>query len=331
MKMNINNIQGAIFMGYMVDKMRNMSFRQYSFEKKLRDIEAEMSGRNRSFLPEITDVNGVVSEERIDSFIAANVDRIEEYGTANNMWRENGFRSVTSEHMPDVLREYLSDFMYLAIKVILTEDYLGDEELVELPVATFEQIYMMAEELGSGEMRYGDVFTEFYCGGVQRANLLAYCDSLYELLSGERIKSLITDEMLDRANKLYEKDVERINGSYQEIEDLPEEIREEMEDWSESVTGEEMPELIGICDVQNPDVFCTKYRRFREIYFSDELPQDIDLANVVKRMLNIYLCSINASSYGFEDTFSDSYIYMKRAQRMVSYAAKKHAEGGADD
>lgn len=34
---------------------------------------------------------------------------------------------------------------------------------------------------------------------------------------------------------------------------------------------------------------------------------------------------------GFEDTFSDSYIYMKRAQRMVSYAAKKHAEGGADD
>ena len=46
MKMNINNIQGAIFMGYMVDKMRNMSFRQYSFEKKLRDIEAEMSGRN---------------------------------------------------------------------------------------------------------------------------------------------------------------------------------------------------------------------------------------------------------------------------------------------
>ena len=167
--------------------------------------------------------------------------------------------------------------------------------------------------------------------GVQRANLLAYCDSLYELLSGERIKSLITDEMLDRANKLYEKDVERINGSYQEIEDLPEEIREEMEDWSESVTGEEMPELIGICDVQNPDVFCTKYRRFREIYFSDELPQDIDLANVVKRMLNIYLCSINASSYGFEDTFSDSYIYMKRAQRMVSYAAKKHAEGGADD
>ena len=52
-------------MGYMVDKMRNMSFRQYSFEKKLRDIEAEMSGRNRSFLPEITDVNGVVSEERM--------------------------------------------------------------------------------------------------------------------------------------------------------------------------------------------------------------------------------------------------------------------------
>ena len=49
------------------------------------------------------------------------------------------------------------------------------------------------------------------------------------------------------------------------------------------------------------------------MYFSDELPQDIDLANVVKRMLNIYLCSINASSYGFEDTFSDSYIYMKRA------------------
>ena len=96
MKMNINNIQGAIFMGYMVDKMRNMSFRQYSFEKKLRDIEAEMSGRNRSFLPEITDVNGVVSEERIDSFIAANVDRIEEYGTANNMWRENGFRSLLS-------------------------------------------------------------------------------------------------------------------------------------------------------------------------------------------------------------------------------------------
>ena len=49
MKMNINNIQGAIFMGYMVDKMRNMSFRQYSFEKKLRDIEAEMSGRNIVF------------------------------------------------------------------------------------------------------------------------------------------------------------------------------------------------------------------------------------------------------------------------------------------
>ena len=318
-------------MGVMIDKMRNLSFRQYSFEKKLRDIEAEMSGRNRSFLPEITDINGEYSEELIDIFITACIDCIEEYGTANNMWRGNGFRSVTSEHMPDVLREYLSDFIYLAIKAILTEDYLESEELVERPVTTFEQIYLMAEELGSGEMRFDDVFTEFYCGGVQRANLLAYCDPLYELLSGEKIKSLITSELLDRANKLYEKDVERINDSYQEMDDLPEELRTELEEWSSSVTGEEGPGIMGLCDFHNPDLFCKKYRRFREIYFSDELPRDIDLADIVKRMLNIYLCSINASSYGFEDTFSDSYIYMKRAQRMVSYAAKKHAEGGAED
>lgn len=318
-------------MGVMIDKMRNLSFRQYSFEKKLRDIEAEMSGRNRSFLPEITDINGEYSEELIDIFITACIDCIEEYGTANNMWRGNGFRSVTSEHMPDVLREYLSDFIYLAIKAILTEDYLGSEELVERPVTTFEQIYLMAEELGSGEMRFDDVFTEFYCGGVQRANLLAYCDPLYELLSGEKIKSLITSELLDRANKLYEKDVERINDSYEEMDDLPEELRTELEEWSSSVTGEDGPGIMGLCDFQNPDLFCKKYRRFREIYFSDELPQDIDLADIVKRMLNVYLCSINESLYGFEDTFSDSYIYMKRAQRMISCTTERHAEGGADN
>ena len=61
-------------MGVMIDKMRNLSFRQYSFEKKLRDIEAEMSGRNRSFLPEITDINGEYSEELIDIFITACID-----------------------------------------------------------------------------------------------------------------------------------------------------------------------------------------------------------------------------------------------------------------
>ena len=78
-------------------------------------------------------------------------------------------------------------------------------------------------------------------------------------------------------------------------------------------------------------MFCTEYRRFRKEYFSDELPYDLDFADIVKTMLNVYLCSKKASSYGSEDTFSDSYIYMKRAQRLVRSAAQLHVEGGVDD
>ena len=48
-------------------------------------------------------------------------------------------------------------------------------------------------------------------------------------------------------------------------------------------------------------------------------------------MLNVYLCSKKVSSYRSEDTFSDSYIYMKRAQCLVRSAAQLHVEGGVDD
>lgn len=207
----------------------------------------------------------------------------------------------------------------------------------------------MAKELGSGDMRYDDVFTEYYCGGVQRANLLAYCDPLYEILSGKSIKRLITDEMLDHANKLYEKDAYRIDGTYQEIDDLPEELKadlEEWRDWEDSADDEELSEVMGAGDGTSSDsseyddirnsfesaqLFCTEYRRFREEYFSDELPYDLDFADIVKTMLNVYLCSKKVSSYRSEDTFSDSYIYMKRAQRLVRSAAQLHVEGGVDD
>ncbi len=333
-------------MGMMVGRLRNLNYRQHSFEKKLYDLEMTMSGRSNSILPDIVDSEGKCSEERIMRFIEDNISRLDEYGRANSLWREEGYRTVLSPHMPQILRTCLENFLYCAVKVILTNEDFGRNTLVTRPVSTFEQIYQMAAGLEWGEMRFDDIFSEYYSGDIVKFNLLAYCDPIYELLTGKKIKEIITDEMLDRANKLYEKDVERLNAPEFNIDDLPDDERAILEEeaaWIDSASGDELVDVLGQSVIslgdfpeyrevkerfEHPEIFCEKYERFRTIYFSDELPADLDFALVVKRMLNIYLCSNNKSLYKFEDAYSDSYIYMKRAHRMVRLVAGQRIEWG---
>ena len=328
-----------------VDKLRNMDSRQHGLERKLYDIEVTVSGRCNSILPDITDLSGRWSEAGIQRFVDENINVLDDYGRANNLWRADGCRAVIADRMPDVLRKYMDAFLYCAVTAILIDAKCECNTSDTSLVSTFEQIYQMAAGLERGEMRYDDVFAEKYSGERMRNNLLTYCDPLYESFTGRSIKELITDEMSERADRLYSSDAQRINGFSADINDLPEDEREmvsEELDWLDSASQDELSDVLGqsvtaaeemdecLDDSESftdPKCFCNKYKEFREIYFSDEIPCDLDFAAVVKRMLNVYLCSKGRSSYGGEDTYSDSYIYVKRAHRMVRMTAGQQKAG----
>ena len=328
-----------------VDKLRSMDSRQHSLERKLHDIEVTVSGRGSSILPDITDPSGRWSEAGIQRFIDANINVLDDYGKANNLWRADGCRAVIAERMPEILRKYMDAFLYCAVMVILIDAKSGNEVSDTSLVSTFEQIYQMAAGLERGEMRYDDIFAEMYSGERMSNNLLTYCDPLYESFTGRSIKELITDEMAERADRLYSNDTQRIKGFSVDADDLPEDERamvsEEL-DWLDSASQDDLSEVLGhsvtsaeeiaeyLDDSESftdPKAFCDKYKEFRDIYFSDELPCDLDFAAVVKRMLNIYLCGTGRSSYEGEDTYSDSYIYVKRAHRMVRMTAGQQKAG----
>ena len=280
-------------------QFRSLEDRKRLLVEKAEKVEFLLSGRSRSVLPEVTDEEGLYSEEKTQALVNRLLECVQ-------------FYCRTRRHAELNVKEQacLRSFFYCALR-------LSGSQPAWLPEITgaFQDLLLCARR-----MYYPNRISLCYeelCNPARDNDFFSWMDECYELLTGLSITSRISDVDEQLAREAYWEDIAELT---KELDDPPVFDPNDAEscypeDWDEleeQRIEEEREEERARENRQRQDWaksfpeaqrFCLCYLHLRELYFDTKV-QDT-LPQIVERALDAFLQE-RSDSYFLDDAVFSS-------------------------
>ena len=305
-----------------------MDFRQEKFSNQLKEINDIVTGRNAGLSAYISDENGNISDERLESFISDLIEGLVNYKQQLHMLPYN---------LSEETRELYECFLYCTIQGVAYMKYVDLLHYsVVRNVSTFSDIldvlynsftYKSRRELVYDEMAGYDFF-------ARDKGFIRNCNLAYELLTDTDISAEYSDEEMTIATAIkeelqakkqsqpvhYDYDDEDEDKDYfkqierEQLAQKPPMTAEEMLSRSEGSYNEEEPifgdeELVDEAtashdkwrkSVVSPEKFIAKYLRYRELFFALDHSR---MKDDIEKMIDIFLYEQGVSAFSLGERY----------------------------
>lgn len=319
-----------------------IDFRRKKY-KQLRDaLDMAVTGRDNKVSAFVFGEGGRFSTSAVDKLVESLVNAMDKYGSLNLVWLIGPDDDPEDwPHMPEKFREFMSDYLYCIIRLMMSNmDWI--EEFMAWPFEdSFQQILdysLVVKEwavVPEGK-RFEDLWYEVYYGAREGDGLFNKFTLAFEALKGVDIGTTMSPQLKDRLYELCNSQNETADECAQEVEydeeDYAEAMRrfraEEEEDdpetaefnqcMDERYSGNVKDKGEFIRNFVDPDIYCERYVRMREIFYMDLDKTDVmeraftRFDELVEGMLDMYLCQRDMSLYSDVDEFVKSYTYIKK-------------------
>lgn len=298
-----------------VRDLQKLDHRGGRLRDQIRQIDALLSGRNRSFLPLVRDGTGRFSEERARALIGQILDAFRTY------LRFSGFETSLDGALSPEDEALYRSFLYCALRYAeCPPDWEAD--CVSLPEAqgVYENLVSLAESLTpmeKTELHFLETCEFYSLGGFFR-----YMDEFYSLLSPTPIADALSETDRRRMEQVFRQEIavwETFQEEQMELADnmlVQEDANAAWQEYWNSLTPEEQAaeEILNeecarnrqarntwLETFQEKETFCREYLLLRQAYF--DAPARRTLARDVRHMLDTLLLSQGLSGYLDDDVF----------------------------
>ena len=286
------------------------------------ELESITSGRAHSIVQYVTGEDGKFSESKTKAFIGEFLELMDIYANKNILWVG---RIVDENAVPGQKSfcRYMRLYLYLAVRVSLLKlDWL--EDLVStLPDGSFNTLLSGCRDF-TAEQDKENLLLEYACDGyLSDSGLISWCTELYNWLSdsADDTDTWMTSDMkrwMEDAFEQLEAENGCVGSSCEDFEDTVDEWNIPLKEKTQ--IHELEPRKYLHEQVEDPEIFCSKFREFMALLYSDDVPYGYlsIMTNVVEGALDMYLGRHNISIYGNSNNMKDAVIYIRKAMEKTN-------------
>ncbi len=314
-------IRRAAVMKLDKDTVEFIDFRHEAFDKKLKEINDLVTGRNTELSAFISDENGNISDEKIEDLISELLNGFIDY------------KRLLSSHytMSEKTFELYKCFLYCTIQGVAYNEYVDIPQYTEVSrVTTFSDILDILYESFAYKDLKSFLVSEYFGYPLSAdKGFFGCCDMAYYILKDQSITAEYSEEEAELIKDTYKPmpfpetdDIDDDDDDYfkqidrEQLAQKPAPSTEELlaqyygldSENEQLISDEELEYCQKVQDshdewknsVVDPDKFIATYLRYRELYFSVPHP---DMRKDIEKMIDVFLYEKDLSAFALGNKY----------------------------
>lgn len=329
----------------------NIDFRRKKYKQLRTLLDEAVTGRDNRVSAFVQGENGRYSTSTVDKLVDELIKSMDEYARRHLLWHMGPDDDPDGEaHMPERFREFMSDYLYCSIRLMLS-DMGWVWEIFARPLRdSFQQILLHSATVKklavmTAKEKFDELWDEAYNHSRGDHQVFDIFTIAYEALTERDIRETLTPGMEARVKELCLGPDEACHEFLEVAEEngmSDEEVKAALAPGEqyypegydpEEFYSEEEKELYRLMDearsrfsegeekfsreFADPDVYCERYIRLREIFYMEADTSTMEWAfyefdDLVEGMIDVFLCRRGMSLYADVKEFVKSYTVIKK-------------------